>query len=31
MPMAPTFYASRFAQLRDRFGTLWTILHELPR
>lgn len=31
MPMAATFFASRFAQLRDRFGTLWTIIHELPR
>jgi len=31
MPIAGTFFASRFAQLRDRFGTLWTILHELPR
>ena len=31
MPIAETFFASRFAQLRDRFGTLWTILHEKPR
>ena len=31
MPIAETFFASRFAQLRDRFGTLWTILHERPR
>jgi PhnB protein len=31
MPIAQTFFASRFAQLRDKFGTLWTILHELPR
>jgi PhnB protein len=31
MPMAETFYATRFAQLRDRFGTLWTIIHERPR
>ncbi len=31
MPIAGTFFASRFAQLRDRFGTLWTIIHELPR
>ena len=31
MPMAETFFASRFAQLRDRFGTLWTIIHERPR
>ncbi len=28
MPMADTFFASRFAQLRDRFGTLWTIIHQ---
>jgi PhnB protein len=27
-PMAETFFATRFAQLRDRFGTLWTIIHE---
>lgn len=26
-----TFFATRFAQLRDRFGTLWTILHERGR
>jgi PhnB protein len=31
MPIGGTFFASRFAQLRDRFGVLWTILHELPR
>jgi PhnB protein len=31
MPMAETFFASRFAQLRDRFGTLWTIICEKPR
>lgn len=30
MPLAPTFFASRFAQLRDRFGTLWTLIHERP-
>jgi PhnB protein len=30
MPMAETFFAFRFAQLRDRFGTSWTILHERP-
>jgi len=29
-PIAQTFFASRFAQLRDRFGTLWTIIHERP-
>ncbi|HEV8414393.1 MAG TPA: VOC family protein [Bryobacteraceae bacterium] len=31
MPMAETFFAFRFAQLRDRFGTSWMILHERPR
>lgn len=31
MPIAETFFASRFAQLRDRFGTLWTVIHERPR
>jgi len=31
IPIAETFFASRFAQLRDRFGTLWTIIHERPR
>lgn len=31
MAMAETFFASRFAQVRDRFGTLWTIIHERPR
>ena len=31
MPMEETFFASRFAQLRDRFGTLWTIIHERAR
>jgi PhnB protein len=31
MPIAETFFASRFAQLRDKFGTLWSIIHELPR
>jgi PhnB protein len=30
-PIAETFFATRFAQLRDRFGTLWTIIHERPR
>jgi PhnB protein len=31
IPIAETFFANRFAQLRDRFGTLWTLLHERPR
>ena len=30
IPIAETFFATRFAQLRDRFGTLWTILHQRP-
>jgi PhnB protein len=30
MPMAETFFASRFGQLRDKFGTSWMILHEKP-
>ncbi len=30
MPLAETFFATRFGQLRDRFGTLWTILHPRP-
>jgi PhnB protein len=31
MPMQETFFASRFGQLRDRFGVNWMILHERPR
>jgi PhnB protein len=31
MPMNETFFAFRFAQLRDRFGTSWMIIHERPR
>jgi PhnB protein len=30
MPMEETFFASRFGQLRDRFGLNWMILHERP-
>ncbi len=30
MPMAETFFATRFGQLRDQFGTSWMILHERP-
>jgi PhnB protein len=30
MPIAETFFAPRFGQPRDRFGTLWTIIHERP-
>ena len=28
MPMQETFFATRFAQLRDRFGINWMIIHE---
>jgi PhnB protein len=31
MPLTETFFAFRFGQLRDRFGTSWMILHERPR
>jgi len=30
MPIEETFFAFRFAMLRDRFGTSWMILHERP-
>lgn len=30
MALQETFFATRFAQLRDRFGTLWMIIHERP-
>lgn len=30
MPMAETFYATRFSMLRDRFGTSWMILYPKP-
>jgi len=30
MPMEETFFAHRFAMLRDRFGTSWMLLHERP-
>jgi PhnB protein len=28
MPIQETFFASRFGQVRDRFGINWMILHE---
>ncbi len=28
MPLAETFFAHRFAMLRDRFGTSWMLLHQ---
>lgn len=30
MPVQETFFATRFAQLRDKFGVLWMIIHERP-
>jgi PhnB protein len=30
MPMQETFFATRFGQLRDRFGTSWMVIHERP-
>ena len=31
MPMQETFFASRFGQVRDRFGINWMVLNERPR
>jgi PhnB protein len=28
MPLQETFFATRFSQLRDRFGVVWSIMHE---
>jgi len=28
MPMQELFFATRFSQLRDRFGVLWSVIHE---
>jgi PhnB protein len=30
MPMQETFFATRFAQLRDRFGINWMLMRERP-
>ena len=30
MPMAETFFATRFGQVRDKFGVNWMIIHERP-
>ncbi len=30
MPMEETFFAFRFAMLRDKFGTSWMIIHGRP-
>jgi PhnB protein len=29
--MQDTFFASRFAMLRDRFGTSWMLVHPRPQ
>ena len=31
MPIEETFFAFRFAMLRDKFGTSWMILHPKPQ
>jgi PhnB protein len=31
MPLGETFFASRFAMLRDRFGTSWMVMRTRPR
>lgn len=30
MPIGETFFAHRFAQLRDKFGINWMVIHEKP-
>lgn len=30
MPLEETFFATRFSQLRDRFGVSWSLIHERP-
>jgi len=30
MKLEETFFATRFAMLRDRFGTSWMLMHERP-
>jgi PhnB protein len=30
-PIGETFFATRYGQVRDKFGALWTIIHERPR
>lgn len=30
MPVQETFFATRYAQVRDKFGVLWMIIHERP-
>lgn len=31
LPLEENFFATRFSQLRDRFGVAWSIVHERPR
>lgn len=31
MPLAETFFATRFSQVRDRFGVLWSVIHQKPQ
>jgi PhnB protein len=31
MPIAETFFAHRFAMLRDKFGTSWMLMHSKPQ
>jgi PhnB protein len=31
MPMQEAFFASRFAMLRDKFGTSWSLVHPRPQ
>ena len=31
MEMEKMFFANRFAMLRDKFGTSWMLLHEMPQ
>jgi len=31
MPLEETFFATRFAMLRDRFGVSWSLIHERAR
>ena len=30
LALQETFFATRYAQLRDRFGVLWMVIHEKP-
>ena len=30
MPMAETFFATRFGMAKDKFGVMWMVVHEKP-